>query len=301
MNSKFFTRTFSFIASIAIAASFACAGESYGYFAKSAQSAPSKAAQFTTPAQSSSVNKTAQSTQESAGLNESQHFPMHSVMKFPQALYVAHFLDSTKISIDAKVQVVKATLMQNTWSPMMKEMGDTAMVSYAELLQWSLVQSDNNASDLLFKFCGAPGKITRYIAKLGFKDIQIGATEAEMHADLAKSDLNWCTPKGMANLFEWFYKNKDKTANLKFVWKTMSEVETGKDRIPAAAPAGATVVHKTGTGFPPKDKLPPMNDAGIVILPSGQVQFIAVFVPEPTAPNQLADIASKALSVLRTK
>lgn len=280
MTSKFFVRAFLFIASIAMVASFACAGESHGYFAKSA-----------------SVNKTA----PFKGLNESVHFPMHSVMKFPQALYVAHFLDSTKIGIDAKVRVVKAELMQNTWSPMMKEMGDTAMVSYAELLQWSLVQSDNNASDLLFKFCGSPENITRYIAGLGFKDIQIGATEAEMHTDLAKSDLNWCTPKEMANLFEWFYKNKDKTTNLKFVWKTISEVETGKDRIPAAAPAGATVVHKTGTGFPPKDKLPPMNDAGIVILPNGQAQFIAVFVPEPTVPNQLAEITGKALSSLRSK
>ena len=293
MTFRIFSRAFSFIASIALAASFACAGESHGYFAKFAQPAKS--------AQSASVNKIAQSTQKSAGLNESVHYPMHSVMKFPQALYVAHFLDSAKIDINAKVQVVKATLMQNTWSPMMKEMGDTAMVSYAELLQWSLVQSDNNASDLLFKFCGAPEKITRYIAKLGFKDIQIGATESEMHTDLAKSDLNWCTPKEMANLFEWFYKNKDKTANLKLIWKTMSEVETGKDRIPASAPTGATVVHKTGTGFPPKDKLPPMNDAGIIILPNGQVQFIAVFVPEPTAPNQFAEVVRKTLSDLCTK
>ncbi|MCQ2120797.1 MAG: class A beta-lactamase-related serine hydrolase [Fibrobacter sp.] len=290
MNSKFFTRTFSFIASIALAASFACAGESHGYFAKFAQPAKS--------AQSASVNKIAQSTQKPAGLNESVRFPMHSVMKFPQALYVAHFLDSAKIDINAKVQVVKATLMQNTWSPMLKELGDTALVSYAELLQWSLVQSDNNASDLLFKFCGTPQNITRYIEKLGFKNIQIGATEAEMHADLAKSDLNWCTPKEISNLFEWFYKNKDKNVNLKFIWKTMSEVETGKDRIPAAVPAGATVVHKTGTGFPPKDKLPPMNDVGIVILPNGRVIFIAVFVPEPTAPDKLAEIARKALSGL---
>ena len=290
MNSKFFTRTFSFIASIALAASFACAGESHGYFAKFAQPAKS--------AQSASVNKIAQSTQKPAGLNESVRFPMHSVMKFPQALYVAHFLDSAKIDINAKVQVVKATLMQNTWSPMLKELGDTAMISYAELLQWSLVQSDNNASDLLFKFCGTPQNITRYIEKLGFKNIQIGATEAEMHADLAKSNLNWCTPKEISNLFEWFYKNKDKNENLKFIWKTMSEVETGKDRIPAAAPAGATVVHKTGTGFPPKDKLPPMNDAGIVNLPNGRAIFIAVFVPEPTAPDQLAEIARKVLSGL---
>lgn len=276
-------RTSFFVATLALTASFSFATETYGYFAKSIQSA-----------KSSSQTKSAQL----ASFNESAHFAMHSVMKFPQALYVAHFLDSAKIDINAKVQVVKATLMQNTWSPMLKELGDTALVSYAELLQWSLVQSDNNASDLLFKFCGTPQNITRYIEKLGFKNIQIGATEAEMHADLAKSDLNWCTPKEISNLFEWFYKNKDKNVNLKFIWKTMSEVETGKDRIPAAAPAGATVVHKTGTGFPPKDKLPPMNDVGIVILPNGRVIFIAVFVPEPTAPDKLAEIARKALSGL---
>lgn len=264
-------RTSFFAAALALTTSFSSAAESYGYFAKSAQL---------------------------VGFNESAHFAMHSVMKFPQALYVAHYLDSAKISIDSKVRVVKEELMQNTWSPMLKELGDTGMVSYAELLRWSLAQSDNNASDLLFKFCGMPQNITRYIEKLGFKNIQIGATEAEMHADLAKSDLNWCTPKEISNLFEWFYKNKDKNVNLKFIWKTMSEVETGKDRIPAAAPTGATVVHKTGTGFPPKDKLPPMNDAGVVILPNGRAIFIAVFVSEPTTSDKLAEIARKVLSGL---
>lgn len=278
-----FKRFTLWVSAVALAASFAVAGESYGYYAAVLPQKASTSAKLG-PA-------------KSAGFNDAKHFAMHSVMKFPQALYVAHYLDSARIDINAKVQVVKAELMQNTWSPMLKEIGDTAKVSYAEMLKWSLVQSDNNASDLLFKFCDAPEKITRYIANLGFKNIKVGATEAEMHTDLSKSDLNWCTPKEMANLFEWFYKNKDKNENLKFLWKTMSEVETGKDRIPAAVPAGATIVHKTGTGFPPKDKLPPMNDAGVVVLQNGQVLFVAVFVPEPASPNQLADIARKVLSL----
>lgn len=49
-----------------------------------------------------------------------KRYEMNSVMKFPQAIYVAHYLDSCGISLDQRVTVKKHDLDQNTWSPMLK-------------------------------------------------------------------------------------------------------------------------------------------------------------------------------------
>ena len=49
-----------------------------------------------------------------------------------------------------------------------------------ELLELSLGQSDNNASKLLFKFCGKPKAVEKYMRKLGFHDIHIRMTEEQI-------------------------------------------------------------------------------------------------------------------------
>ena len=46
-----------------------------------------------------------------SGINENEHFAMHSVMKFPQALYVADYLSRKALSLDDTIVVNKADLM----------------------------------------------------------------------------------------------------------------------------------------------------------------------------------------------
>ena len=53
-------------------------------------------------------------------INATSCFPMYSVMKFPQALYVADYLARNNIELNAEVIVRKENLMQDTWSPMLK-------------------------------------------------------------------------------------------------------------------------------------------------------------------------------------
>ena len=122
-----------------------------------------------------------------SGINEDERFAMHSVMKFPQALYVADYLSRNGLTLDDTVVVDKADLMQDTWSPMLKRFEGRMAFSYAELLELSLVQSDNNASELLFMFCGKPKAVEKYMRKLGFHDIHVRMTEEQMHKNPAKA------------------------------------------------------------------------------------------------------------------
>ena len=55
------------------------------------------------------------------GINATSRFPMYSVMKFPQALYVADFLTRNNIELNTEVIVWKDDLMQDTWSPMLTD------------------------------------------------------------------------------------------------------------------------------------------------------------------------------------
>ena len=229
------------------------------------------------------------------GNNENERFAMHSVMKFPQALYVADYLSRKGLDLDDTIVVDKADLMHDTWSPMLERFEGKKAFSYAELLELSLGQSDNNASELLFKHCGKPQAVEKYMRKLGFHDIHVRMTEEQMHKNPAKAIENSSTPAEMVRLFEWFYHHKDDNQYLAFIWKAMADCSTGLKRIPAAIPEDARIVHKTGTGFPLPEGLQDMNDAGIILMPDGSHAIIAVFTTLSPSEDVIANIARQLL------
>ena len=49
-----------------------------------------------------------------SGINATSRFPMYSVMKFPQALYVADFLIRNNIDLNTEVMIRKDELLQDT-------------------------------------------------------------------------------------------------------------------------------------------------------------------------------------------
>ncbi len=230
-----------------------------------------------------------------SGINEDERFAMHSVMKFPQALYIADYLCRKGLNLDDTIVVDKADLMQDTWSPMLKFFEGKKSFSYAELLELSLGQSDNNASELLFKFCGKPKAVEKYMRKLGFHNIHVRMTEEQMHKNPVKAIENSSNPAEMVRLLEWFYQHKDDNQYLTFIWKAMADCSTGLKRIPAAIPADARIVHKTGTGFPSAEGLQDMNDAGIILMPDGSHTIIAVFTMHSPSESVITNIARQLL------
>jgi beta-lactamase class A len=187
---------------------------------------------------------------------------------------------------------------------MLKRFEGKMAFSYAELLELSLAQSDNNACKLLFRHCGKPKAVEKHMRKLGFYDIHVRMTEEQMHKNRARLRLsesslehspktieNSSTPAEIARLFEWFYHHKDDNQYL-----TMADCSTGLKRIPDAIPAGARIVHKTGTGFPSAEGLQDMNDAGIILMPDGSHAIIAVFTKQSPSEAVIADIARQLLN-----
>ena len=258
-----------------------------------------------------------------SGINATSRFPMYSVMKFPQALYVADFLTRNDIDLNTEVIVRKDNLMQDTWSPMLKTFENQRTFTYSELLALSLQQSDNNACDILFERCGGPRKVEKYIRNLGFKDIRIQKTEKQMHERPIDSNKNWCTPQAMVELLEWFIAHHNDNEPLRYIWSLMSDSQTGGDRLPAAVPSSAKVIHKTGTGYPLPSGQPmeqrEQSDAGInsaesrqrktegqpsgicdvgIIIHEDGLQFpIAVFITNPSSQSRIAEVAKRMVAV----
>lgn len=242
--------------------------------------------------------------QKNAGINEDSLCPLFSVVKFPQAVYVAHCLSKSGKSLDDKIMVRKRRLMKNTWSPMMNGFKVRRKFSYAELLRLSLQESDNNACDLLFDLFGSPKKVEEYVARLGFGDIKIAKTERQMMDDRSAASLNAASPKAIAGLLQWFFDHHNDNEYLAFVWQLMSECKTGISRLPSVLAECDSIIHKTGTGFSTEKGVSAINDAGIIMHPDGSHCIAVVFVlnhPDgvDSAERLLAETAARLLQKLQ--
>lgn len=222
---------------------------------------------------------------DTVAVNGNRDFPMMSVFKFPLSLAVAAWVDANEMSIDDYVSFGPNSLIEDTYSPMLKKYGKGLnKMSIRELLEWALVESDNNAADLLLKRVGGTACATRLMQDVGGElDIAIGASEADMHADPYKSYLNRSTPLAMAALFDRFDADiRNRSQSFASIAAMLEQCRTGAGRLPAPLmQTNAVIGHKTGTGFSTKEgRISAINDCGYVNLPNGMRYSIAVFIAD---------------------
>ena len=223
-------------------------------------------------------------------VNNDIHYPLMSVFKFHQALALADYMGKQKQSLETRLPIKKSDLKPDTYSPLRDKypQGEIEM-SIADLLKYTLQQSDNNACDILFDYQGGPDAVNKYIHSLGIRECAIAGTETAMHEDLNLCYENWTTPLAAAELVE-ILRKKPLFPNVykDFIFQTMVECQTGQDRLVAPLlDKKVTVGHKTGTGdLNAKGQQIGCNDIGFVLLPGGRTYSIAVFVKNSEENNQ---------------
>ncbi len=210
-------------------------------------------------------------------------YPTQSVYKLPLALTVLHMVDQGKFTLNQKIEIKKADLHPNTWSPLRDSFpnGLKAM-PLKELLNYTVSMSDNNGCDILFNLIGGTKVADTYIKSLGLKNISIAATEAEMHTGWEPQFKNWFQPLEMAALLDGLYQKKylsDSCNNA--LMQMLTQTMTGPKRIRGLLPTETIVAHKTGTGGDNDHGLTAaVNDVGIISLPNGKHIALVVFVSE---------------------
>lgn len=242
-------------------------------------------------------------------VNNKSIYPMMSVFKLHQALAVCNDLDNKLISLDSVMTINRAELDSNTWSPMLKEhLEDTISLSIKDLLKYTLAQSDNNASNLMFERLVGVAETDSFISNIIPREsFKILYSEAEMSADHDKAYSNYTSPLGAAMLIDHLFKSSIVSAEKQiFLKKALSECATGKDRIvaPLIGKEGIMIAHKTGSGYTnEKGELVAHNDVAYIRLPNGISYSLAVFVKdfkgnEAQAAKAIARISEVVYSVL---
>jgi beta-lactamase class A len=222
-------------------------------------------------------------SRDTVSYNGSARLVMQSVMKFPIALTVLHWVDTGKLTLNQMVHVTKRDLPQ-IYSPLRDKYpkGDVD-VSISDLLGYMVTQSDNDACDILLKVLKGPQTVQDYMLRLGIRGIAVRASEADMASSWELQYTNWCKPIEMTNLLDQFYTGKLLTKpGTEFLYKLMADA-TRLPRLKAMLPPATVVAHKTGTsGTSPEGLSPATNDVGIITLPNGKHLAVSVFVCNST-------------------
>lgn len=213
-------------------------------------------------------------------------YPMMSVFKVHQALAICNDFDNNGLSLDSIVNIRREELNPHTWSPMMKDYPEAVIsLPVKELLRYTLIQSDNNASNYMFNNLVSIAETDRFIASIiPRQSFRILYTEEEMFSDHDKAYDNCTSPLGAAILMNRLFTdslvNYDKQG---FIMKTLEQCLTGKDRIiaPLIGKEDVTFAHKTGSGFINKHgALAAHNDVAFIRLSDNTTYTLAVFVKD---------------------
>ena len=219
--------------------------------------------------------------------------PLYSVFKLPLAIEVLKRVEEKKISLDQKIHVTPADVAPGSQfnADLWRKPADKTV---AELLEFSIVRSDNTSSDKLLQLVGGPAVVTERMRALGFQNIDIVSTVREYATNQDKPNL--ATTANLARLLSRLQKGELlQPSQLSLLLGFMERARTGGERrLRAGLPTDTPVAEKTGSGADST------NDVGLITLPDGKGHLaIAVLIHNSklTAEAQeklIADLARKA-------
>ncbi|MBD2019144.1 class A beta-lactamase, subclass A2 [Leptolyngbya sp. FACHB-36] len=231
------------------------------------------------------VTATVLETGESVTLNGDQQFPMQSVYKFPIGMAVLAQVDQGKLRLDQQVRVETSDFVSDfQYSPIRDKNPQGVELSLAELLKYTVSESDGTACDVLLKLVGGPEAVTQFLRDLSVNGIVVADTEKKIGQDDAVQYRNYATPDAAVVLLRALHEGQGLSKSSRaLLLRLMTETPTGLKRIKGLLPDKTVVAHKTGTSRTIDGMAAATNDVGLVTLPNGQHLAIAVFVSDSRA------------------
>ena len=219
-------------------------------------------------------------------INNGVHYGMMSVFKLHQALAVCHELENRDASVDSVIHVSADEIDPDTWSPMLKEYGNSSDfdISIRSLINHAVITSDNNASNIMFSRIVSPELTDRYIRSIAPDTaFAIEYTEADMKRDNSLLYSNYSSPLAAALLIHKLFTTDDLLTpqHRDIVRDALCRVTTGHNRIAGALQnlSGATFAHKTGSGYRhDRGELTAFNDVAYIRLPDGRDYSLAIMI-----------------------
>lgn len=197
--------------------------------------------------------------------------PLYSVFKLPLAIAVLKEVEEKRLELDKKVLVGPQDVApgsqfnRDLWRKPVEK-------TVAELIELSIVRSDNTSSDKLLGLIGGPAGVTNRMRALGFANINVVSTSREFAAH--RDRPNTGTASEFASLLAKLQKGELlQPTNTQLILGSMTRALIGERRLRGKLPAGTAVADKTGSGETTT------NDVGIITLPETRGHLaIAVFI-----------------------
>ena len=102
--------------------------------------------------------------QDTITVNNDIHYPMMSVFKFHQALALADYMHHQKQPLETRLLIKKSDLKPDTYSPLRETYPQGGIeMSIADLLKYTLQQSDNNACDIQIGRASCRERVCLYV------------------------------------------------------------------------------------------------------------------------------------------
>jgi beta-lactamase class A len=261
--------------------------------------------------------------------NRGVRFPMGSLFKVPLAVAVLGRVEQGSLSLEQIVPIQPADLRPG--SGKLKNLyGGPGPMSVRQLLETMLVDSDNTATDLLWREAGGARAIAAHLTAMGIKGIHVARATGELipaaagvaaqakgqdltparmdallkeyprsarskeMAAFLRDERDTTTPEAYVALLEKIWRGQALGARQSaYLLDVMRRCATGRGRMSAGLPPGTLVARKTGTLMPFA-----ANDAGIIALPGDKGHVVlAVFVRE--SPKDLAAEEKAIASITR--
>lgn len=255
-----------------------------------------------------------------AELRGNEAFPMASAYKFPIVLALLNQAGLGNVNLASTV-TIDANDIRPFHSPIAERSPKGGIkMTVGELLDHTLLESDNTAADCILGLAGGPAAITAHLAQFQVAGIRVDRSEGEIALDYAgvtdrlppeKWTLEWfnramaavpkerqraaaerflkdprdtATPNAMVTLLMRAMNgevvSKESTALL---LDRMTRMTRGSARIKGLLPAGTPVAHRTGTGGTNEGVNVATNDVGVITQPDGKRHIvIAVFIKGST-------------------
>lgn len=240
-------------------------------------------------------------------VNNDAIYPMMSVFKLHQAVALCRMFEENGTSLDSVMTLRRSELDPDTWSPMLKDhTGEEISLPMRRLLEYTLIESDNNASNEMFVRLMSPAACDSVIAGIIPRgSFEIRFNEAEMQADHSRAYSNRTSPLGAAILIDRLFTDTLVGKSYQdFIKSALLRCQTGPDKISAALSEteGITIGHKTGSGYRDENgRLAASNDVAFITLPDGRHYALAVFVKDfdGTDAEAAATIARISAAVIK--
>ncbi|WP_296679166.1 serine hydrolase [Novosphingobium sp.] len=210
----------------------------------------------------------------------SQPFPMASTSKIAIVAAFLQGVDQGRYSLTDRYPLmlpVPSAKYSSTIAPV--RAGPT--LSALELIDRTIIHSDNRATDALLKVVGGPSAVNQWVRNsAGLSGFRLDRDIATLVRDDGQYDparvvdqRDSATPLTMVQLLTGIHQGRWLSASSNAVLlSAMERCVTGRGRLKALLPGDARVLHKTGTLSNTS------SDVGIINTPDGRTFAVAVYV-----------------------